>query len=106
MKLSTRLSIAMVALVVLTAFVFGVSSYRTIETALVPTALDRIAAHTQLLKAEIEGQLRGVQADVAGFRTGPGPDGIVRARLNGGVDPINGASEADWLSRFASRLIP
>jgi hypothetical protein len=51
MKLSTRLSIAMVALVAFTAAIIGMSSYRTIEVALVPAALERLAAHTRLHKA-------------------------------------------------------
>ena len=84
MKLSTRLAIAMVALALFTTTAMALFSYRTIEAALVPHALERIDSHTRLLAAELEGYLRGVRADVVGFRSGAGPEGIVRARLNGG----------------------
>src|SRR4051812_14461664 len=106
MKFSTRLSLAMVALVGFTATIFGMSSYRTIEAALVPAALERLAAQTRLFKAEIGGQLQGVQADVISFRSGPAPGSIVRTSLNGGVDPIGGVPEIEWHNRFAARLIP
>jgi hypothetical protein len=57
MTLSTRLMLAMVAMVLMTAATIGVISYWSIEAIALPDALDRIAMHTRLLATEIETSL-------------------------------------------------
>jgi len=53
MRLSTRLTIAMVALVLLTATAIGLLTYRNVETVVLPNGLERIANHVHLLAAVV-----------------------------------------------------
>jgi len=64
MRLSTRLTIAMVALVLLTASAIGVLNYRNATAAALPRALDRIETHVQLIVAELDASVRGARVDV------------------------------------------
>ena len=105
MKLSTRLMGAMVALVAITATTIGVLTYRNIEAQAVPRALARIELHARLLAFELEASVRNARADVAGFRSAVAVQGIVKASLAGGVDPIDGLSVKDWSGRLARRFL-
>jgi PAS domain S-box-containing protein len=105
MSLFIRLVIAMVALVLLTAASVGVLAYRNLEEAILPRALERIETHTRLLAAELESYARGARADVLGFRSAVALEGIVRARLAGGIDPIGSTTEAAWRERMAGRYV-
>src|SRR5262245_34286448 len=104
MTLSTRLTVAMVLLVIVTATAVGVLSYRNIQAVAVPRALERINTHARLLGAELDAAVHSARADVIGFRSAVALDGIMRATLNGGTDPRDGTTVAHWKERFASRL--
>jgi PAS domain-containing protein len=67
MKLSTRLTIAMVALVLVTIAVTGVLTYRNLLGIAVPRSLERLGGHVLLLATELEAVVRGARADVLGF---------------------------------------
>jgi len=67
MKLSTRLTIAMVALVLVTIAVTGALTYRNLLSIAVPRSLERLGGHVQLLATELEAVVRGARADVLGF---------------------------------------
>ena len=103
MSLFIRLVIAMVALVLITAASVGLLAYRNLEEAILPRALERIETHTRLLAAELESYARSARADVLGFRSAVALEGIVRARLAGGIDPLGGTTEAAWRERMAGR---
>src|SRR4051812_17248777 len=105
MRLSIRLAIAMIALVLLTVGAVSVLSYRNFETATWPRALERIDGHARLLAAELEGYARGARDDILGFRSAVALEGIVRAHLAGGTDPIDGATEENWRERMAARYL-
>lgn len=103
MSLFIRLVIAMVALVLLTAASVGVLAYRNLEEAILPRALERIETHTRLLASELESYVRSARADVLGFRSAVALEGIMRAQLAGGIDPLGGTTEAAWRERMAGR---
>src|SRR6187551_3408768 len=92
MTLSTRLMLAMVALVLITAAAVGIISYRSIEAIALPDALDRISIHARLLATELEGFVVGARADVN--TQGRAVQGLVRTNLAGGRDPLDGSAEA------------
>src|ERR1700743_757545 len=104
MKLSTRLTVAMVVLVLLTAAAVGLLTYRNLESVALPRAFDRLASHVKLLATEIESTVRAARADVLGFRSAVAVDGIVRSSLAGGVHPLDGTTLDQWRARLASRL--
>ena len=104
MKLSTRMALAMVALVLLTALSVGLLSYRNIRSAILPRAAERIEVHVRVLAATLAAAVRGAREDVAGFREAAAIAGIVRAHLAGGTDPEDGLTEAAWRERLARRF--
>jgi hypothetical protein len=103
MRWSTRLTVAMVALVLLTAAAVGYIPYRNVVALALPRGLDRIDTRTRVLAAELEAGVRAARADVVGFSSAVAAEGIIRSRLAGGIDPIDGTSEAAWRARMASR---
>jgi PAS domain S-box-containing protein len=104
MKLSSRLTLAMVGLVVATAVAVGWVTYRNLEAAVLPRAVERLESHVRLLAAELAIYVRGARADIAGFRSAVALNGIVRARAAGGIDPLDGTTtEAVWRERMATR---
>ena len=109
MRLSTRLTVAMVALVLLATTAVGVLTYRNIAAFALPRALDRIDTHAQLLGGELAASVRGARADVIGFRSSNAVIDIMTAHLNRGIDPAAAATEAEWRRRlglrFAAELI-
>src|SRR3954465_2169128 len=103
MKLSTRLMLAMVALVLLSSSIIGVLTYRNIEALARPRALARIHADARLLALELEASVRGARGDVLGFRAS---DAIARIMATS-LAPAGSADRAalaDLRARFARRL--
>jgi hypothetical protein len=96
LSLFARLVIAMVALVLLTATSIAVLTYHNLEQAVFPRALERVETHARLLAAELESYVRGARADVLGFRSAVALEGIMRAHVAGGTDPVDSTSEAAW----------
>src|ERR1700680_4386246 len=104
MRLSTRLTLAMVALVLLTASAIGLLAYRNIEATELPRALSRIDNDARVIATVLEASVRSARGDVIGFRSAAASDGITRANLAGGVHPLDGTTEAQWRERLASRF--
>jgi PAS domain S-box-containing protein len=103
MKLWTRLAAAMILLVALTAAAVGWLSYRNLEQTVTPRALERIEDHAQLLALDIRSYVETARADIGGFRSAVALNGMIRARSAGGLDPIDGTTEATWRQRMAAR---
>ena len=104
MTLTTRLAIAMIALVAIAVSAVGWLSYRNLEQALLQRARDRIETHSRQIATDLEYYAASATGDVAGFRSAVALHGLVRARKAGGTDPIDGVSEKTWRDRIASRL--
>ncbi|MCF8475425.1 MAG: PAS domain S-box protein [Pseudolabrys sp.] len=104
-RLSTRLTIAMVAMVVITAAVIEIVIFHGIESALLPRERERIDAQVRLLAADFDSYVGGARADVRSFIAAAALDGIIRARQNGGIHPDDGTSEMIWRRRLAGRLV-
>ena len=105
MTLTTRLAIAMVALVSIAVSAVGWLSYRSLEDALLPRVLDRIENHSRFVATNLESHVRTTRGDIATFRGLAAVSGLMRARLNGGIDPTDGTTEAMWRERLAGRLM-
>jgi PAS domain-containing protein len=104
MRLSTRLTVAMVALVLLATTAVGVLTYRNISAFVLPRAFDRLEAHADLLGSELAASVRGARADVIGFRSSNAVIDIMTAHLNRGTDPAAAAAEAEWRRRLGKRF--
>jgi PAS domain S-box-containing protein len=104
MTLTTRLAIAMIALVAVAVSAVGWLSYRNLEQALLLRARDRIETHSRQVATDLEYYVASASGDVAGFRAAVALHGLVRAHRAGGIDPIDGVSEKTWRDRIASRF--
>ena len=105
MSLSTRLISAMVVLVLLTAAAAGVFTYRSVESTILPSELDRVQTRASILASDLQAYVRGARADIAAFRAAVALEGLMHARLAGGTDPRSGRSEAEWRDGLANRFM-
>jgi hypothetical protein len=104
MTLTTRLAIAMIALVAIAVSAVGWLSYRSLEQAILPRVLDRIETQSRLVATDLESHVRSSRGDIATFRGLAAVTGLMRARLNNGMDPVDNTSEALWRERLGGRL--
>ncbi|MBR1272321.1 PAS domain S-box protein [Bradyrhizobium sp. AUGA SZCCT0222] len=104
MTLTTRLAIAMIALVALAVSAVGWLSYRSLEQALLLRARDRIETHSRQVATDLEYYTASATGDVAAFRSAAALQGLVRARRAGGTDPVDRVSEKTWRDRIATRF--
>jgi PAS domain S-box-containing protein len=103
MKLSTKLTAAMIAVALFTAATTGLLIYREVTTAALPRALDRLDMHTRLIGAELAAKIGGVRADAS--TQGRVLDALASATIAGGIHPVDGTTAALWRERLASRFI-
>ncbi|MEA2937000.1 MAG: hypothetical protein QOC56_504 [Alphaproteobacteria bacterium] len=103
MKLSTRLVLAMVGLVLFTAMAVGLLTYRDLEAAIVPRALERVDTRVAQRAADLEAYVQRARSDLLAQYRAPEVQGIIRAHMAGGYDPIDGTAEGSWISRSARR---
>jgi PAS domain S-box-containing protein len=104
MTLTTRLAVAMIALVAIAVSAVGWLGYRNLEQMIPPRVLDRIETHSRLVAADLQSHVRNAPADIASFRYAAALNGLIRGHLAGGTDPIDGVSEKTWHRRIAERL--
>jgi PAS domain S-box-containing protein len=102
--LTTRLAVAMIALVAIAVTAVGWLSYRSLERMIPPRVLDRIETHSRLIGSDLQSHVRGAPADIASFRSAAALNGLIRGHLAGGIDPTDGVSEKTWRQRIAERL--
>jgi PAS domain S-box-containing protein len=103
-KFWVRLMLMMVALVLLTATTEGLLTYRNLEAAILPIAAERLLAHTRGLAADLDAYIHGARSDVLAASNSAAMQGVIRARLAGGVDPRDDSTEAMWLARMAENF--
>ena len=94
----------MIALVAIAISAVGWLSYRNVERTVLPRVLDRIEAQSRLAANEIESHVQAGRGDIAAFQDLAAVTGLVRARLNGGIDPVDHTTEAAWRERLEGQL--
>ena len=94
----------MIALVAIAISAVGWLSYRNVERTVLPRVLDRIVAQSRLAANEIESHVQAGRGDIAAFQDLAAVTGLVRARLNGGIDPVDHTTEAAWRERLEGQL--
>jgi PAS domain S-box-containing protein len=102
MKLSTRLALAMVALVLLTTAALGLLTYRNMVTLILPRALDRVETHARLTALVLEASLRGARADVIGFQAAIGVHSLMVTHLES--PGVLSEAEIGWRNRLGLRF--
>jgi PAS domain S-box-containing protein len=104
MTLASRLAITMVLLVAIAVTAVGWLSYRSLEQTLLPRMLDRIETRSRQAASDLEYFASGARGDVAGYRAAAALNGLIRAHLAGGIDPVDGVSEKTWRERISTRI--
>ncbi|MGA2893523.1 MAG: PAS domain S-box protein [Xanthobacteraceae bacterium] len=104
MTLSSRMTIAMASLVLLSVLAVGGLTYRNVETMVVPRATSRVALELRLLTIQLGSYVGGARQDVLAIPVAAAVSGMMRARLAGGTDPIDNVPEAAWRQRMATRF--
>ena len=94
----------MIALVAIAISAVGWLSYRNVERTVLPRVLERIEAQSRLGANEIESHVQTGRGDIAAFQGLAAVTGLVRARLNGGIDPVDHTTEAVWRKRLEGQL--
>src|SRR4051794_29591826 len=102
MRLSTRLTVAMVGLVALTATAVGLLINLNIEQSAVPRALDRIDTHAHVLAQQLESAVRGARADVS--VQGQAIEALVQAMTSGATETAVAVLRDRIASRFTAEL--
>src|ERR1700704_990316 len=105
MKLSTRLAIAMVALVLLMATSMSTFIYYNVAAVALPRTLDRLDVHARLLALELESSRRGARAFVQGIVATLAMKNMALARAGGGVDPVYDLTYAAWRERTIEQFL-
>jgi len=105
MKLSSRMALAMVVLVALTALAVGLLSYHSVRSAVLPRAAERAEVHARVLATTLSSSVSGAREDIMGFQKAVALFGMVRAHAAGGVDPQDNTTEATWAARIANRFV-
>jgi PAS domain S-box-containing protein len=104
LRLSTRLTIAFVALGVLTAGTVGFLNYRNIAAIAIPRALVRLDAHAKAQAVELTNIVANARADLRGFRHIIGLDEIVAMSHDPAARQAAVISIDQWRARIATRL--
>lgn len=105
MRLSTRLMIAMVALVLLTATTVSLLTYHNVLAIALPRGLERINTQVRVIASDLEAPAQEARADVIGFRASVAVNEIMMARLRASTDPSASSNEADERGRLAFRFV-
>lgn len=100
MRLSTRIVLAMLCLIVLTGTAVGASAYFRLRQALVPSELARMALHARQIAQGVESDVRGALGNVMALSYTRPLQGYIRARSSGGTDPETGVAESEWKMRL------
>ena len=99
--LSTRLTAAMLLMVVITAAAIEVVTYRGIESALLPGVRTQIDTQVRLFAADLDSYIGIARADIFNIRAAASLEGLMRARPDGGADPNDETGRAVWQARLA-----
>jgi PAS domain S-box-containing protein len=103
MKLSTRLTLAMVALVLVTTAVLGFLNYQNVVDLVMPRALMRLHTHAQLNALLIETSLQNTHADAVGAQSSAALRDLLTARRDS--LQTTGEEPANWRKRIEARFI-
>src|SRR5229473_1996374 len=101
-KLSTRLTLAMVSLVVVTTSVLSFITYHSITQAAVPRALDRLATKAVLCASKLESALNVARQDVMVVQ---GSTGVIQMGVARAANPLKPVSDLPLRESIAARLL-
>ena len=99
--IATKIGALAFALILVTAGSVGVMVYQGSNAVLVRQELDNLGWDARLAGVRLVSGIEALRQDVLFLSQTPPIQGIVRARVAGGVDPRDGSSERIWRQRLA-----
>ncbi|WPZ33116.1 ATP-binding protein [Thalassobaculum sp. OXR-137] len=88
------------AAVVVATAVSGISYFVWIERLTVAKATDSLMFQTQLVATQVKLNVEQLRNDVLTVSRMPPVQGIIRSGRNGGIDPADGSTDAQWRNRL------
>ena len=104
MKLSTRMALAMVALVLVTTGVLALLTYYNVISLVLPRALDRLQVHARVAAMMLDASLQGMRADALSAQASPALRSLGPTRVEG-LDPDHRETGADLRARIENRFV-
>jgi signal transduction histidine kinase len=96
----TRLVALLVTFVTIIALGIGAIYFEGTEKLLVENAVSDLENEAFLFEADLDAVIGQLKSDVQLLRNMPPAYGIVRARENGGIDPVDRSTEEQWMQRY------
>ena len=100
--IATRIGVLAFTLVLVTAVTVGVTIYTGGNRVLTQHELESLGEELHLQGAQIVSKVETLRDDIKFLSRTPPIQGIIRARTAGGVDPLDGSTEALWRQRLAT----
>ena len=104
MKLSTRMALAMVALVLVTTGVLALLTYYNVISLVLPRALDRLQVHARVTAMVLDASLQGFRADALSAQASPALRSLGPTRVEG-LDQDHRETGADLRARIENRFV-
>ncbi len=82
--------------------VVGFVAYERVRTAAIEDAKEKLGVETRLMAQKFRHTYHEIARDLKMIAEMPPIQGIIRARRNGGVDPLDGSTEKQWRDRLAT----
>lgn len=105
MSLSTRITLAMVALSLLTALAGGIFIHVGLESRLRPVLLDQMTVRTVQLTNAVDATIRAAQADVLAILASQPLQGLMTATMAGSDGSAGGFSREQWRLRIEANFL-
>ncbi|MFC1750790.1 diguanylate cyclase domain-containing protein [Pseudomonadota bacterium] len=100
-NISTRVTLLSVVSVIISSIIVATLFYERSSEALIKLATQTRIENLKIDSARLKFQIEALRHDVAFLANTPPIAGIIRARLGGGVDPVDGSTELVWKQRLA-----
>jgi len=91
--------------VLLSATLISVVNYSRLKDIAMDSATEKLAGETRLIAQSFKLSYDEIASDVKVLSLTPAIQGIIRARENGGIDPMDGSSEDTWKERLAAIFV-
>lgn len=104
MRLSIRLTLSMLGLVVATAAITPWLADHGLVAAFLPVELDRLETNAHTAMRVLDEKVEDTRRALSGFTRAVAIEGMMRAHDSGGRSAADGLSEAEWRRRLGARL--
>ena len=104
MKLSTRMALAMVALVLLTTGVLALLTYYNVISLVLPRALDRLQVHARVTAMALDASLQSMRADALSAQASPALRSLGHTLVEG-IDQNHRETGTDLRARIENRFV-